>query len=447
VPTGVLLRGPSGAGKSDLALRLIERGWSLIADDQCELSASDGRLVAQAPEAIAGKLEVRGLGIVEVPHKTRAVVGLLVDLVSAAEVERLPEPETCDLLGVAIRRLSLDAFDASAVAKLDLALHALGAASEYKKDRPAEHTAANGPPKDGADHQGRRPLVFVTGFSGAGRSSALNTLEDLGYEAIDNLPLELLDQVLADGGARAVALGIDIRTRNFAVQPFLDQLDRLAKDPALAVTLLFLHCDDEELRRRFTETRRRHPLAQDRPLIDGIVAERRLVLPLRDRADLVIDTTGLTPNDFRHILIGQLALDQTPGMALFVMSFAYRRGLPRSADMVFDLRFLENPHYNAALRPLSGKDRRVADFIQADPDFKPFFRRLTETIVPLLPRFAREGKSYLTLALGCTGGRHRSVMVAEALAAEIRDRGWQVTLVHRDLGEENMEDAPPEDLA
>ena len=280
--------------------------------------------------------------------------------------------------------------------------------------------------------RGRRRLVLVTGLSGAGRSTALDTLEDLNYEVIDNLPLELVEASLAGTADRPLALGIDIRSRNFAVAPFLARLERFHGDPALDVRLLYLHCDDEVLGRRYTETRRRHPLAADRPVLDGVAAERRLIAPLREAADLVIDTTTLRPNDLRQILTGHMTLERGFGMAVFVMSFSYKTGLPRAADMVFDVRFLRNPHYDPDLRPLTGRDRPVQDFVRGDPDFGDYFRGLRGWLEPLLPRYVSEGKSYLTLAFGCTGGRHRSVFLAESLAAALRDRDWQVTLVHRD---------------
>jgi len=292
-----------------------------------------------------------------------------------------------------------------------------------------------------------RRVVMVTGMSGAGRSTALDMLEDLGYETIDNLPLELLEASLAGEAARPIALGIDIRTRNFAVEPLLARLDKLEADPAYRITLLYLDCDEEVLRRRYSATRRRHPLAQDRPLADGIIAERRLIAPLRERADLVVDTSGLTPGDFRQILIGQLGPDNAPGMTVFVMSFSYRRGLPRAADMVFDVRFLSNPHYQEDLRTMTGRDRQVADFIRADPDFTPFYGRVRDVLLPLLPRYEGEGKSYLTIAFGCTGGRHRSVMLAETLAADLRTADRQVTLVHRDIDRGQNARAPDLDLA
>ncbi len=308
---------------------------------------------------------------------------------------------------------------------------------------PASQDAAQAPSDaepDGASGQAsgaptRQRVVLVTGMSGAGRSTTLKALEDVGYEAIDNLPLHLVATIVHEGGLDSpVAIGVDIRTRNFAVQPFLDALQRLESDPKLAVTLLFVDCEEEVLRRRFTETRRRHPLAQGRPLTDGIAAERRLVAPLRKRADMTIDTSTLAPQDLRRVISAQLGLEQAQGMAVFVTSFSYKNGLPREADLVFDVRFLRNPHYDPELKPLTGRDAAVADYVAGDPDFAPFFGGLTRLLKRLLPRYEREGKSYLTIAIGCTGGRHRSVALAEKLAAALRAAGRNVTLNHRELG-------------
>ena len=434
-PLGILLRGPPGAGKSDLALRLIDRGARLVADDQCELRCQDGvagaRLVARAPASIAGVLEVRGLGIMEVPSLAEAPVALVVDLVDLEEVERLPKDATEKILGLELPRLALNAFEAAAPAKLHLALRqgAMTRAAESAAEDPSAVAPDTGqaPPGDDAP----RRVVVVTGLSGAGRSTALKMLEDLGYEAIDNPPLDLLSSIAGEGGP--MALGIDIRTRNFAAEPVLDRLDRLGAEPGLAVTVLFLDCDDEVLERRYTETRRRHPLAQDRRVADGIAAERRLIAPLRARADLTLDTSNLNPTDLRRVLGGHLGLDRAPGMAIFVTSFAYRAGLPREADLVFDVRFLANPHYQADLREFDGRDPRVAAYVEGDPAYPAFFDRLTGMLGPLLPRYEREGKSYLTVAIGCTGGRHRSVVVAERLAAWLSGLDRRVNLSHREL--------------
>lgn len=279
-------------------------------------------------------------------------------------------------------------------------------------------------------------VVVITGLSGAGKTLALKTLEDLGYEAVDNLPLSLLGSLVRPGElSRPLAIGIDIRTRDFGVESVVAEMDRLMRQRRIHMRLLFVDCDDEVLCRRYTETRRRHPLAVDRPLIDGIQHERALVSPLRGRADVVIDTSSLPPAELRRALAGHFGLEAKPGLVVFVTSFSYRRGLPREADLVFDTRFLDNPHYVEALRPLTGRDARVAEHVQGDTGFAQFFAALTDLIGPLLPRFAAEGKSYLTIAIGCTGGRHRSVVVAETLAAWLREHGQRVDLRHRDLDE------------
>ncbi|OJX79561.1 RNase adapter RapZ [Magnetospirillum sp. 64-120] len=278
--------------------------------------------------------------------------------------------------------------------------------------------------------------VIVTGLSGAGKTSALKVLEDLGYEAVDNLPVMLLSNLMIGGGERPLAVGIDIRTRDFGVEPVLAEIDRIMAETGRAVRLLFLDCDDEVLRRRFTETRRRHPLAADRPLIDGIRHERELVSPLKRRADVVFDTSNLAPGEFKRVLSSHFGLDGDRGLMVFVTSFAYREGLPREADLVFDARFLANPHYVPELKPLTGRDQGVADYVSADPAFADFFDSLTRLLAPLLPRFAAEGKSYLTIAIGCTGGRHRSVYTAERLAQWLKDQGARVELRHRELGQE-----------
>jgi UPF0042 nucleotide-binding protein len=207
----------------------------------------------------------------------------------------------------------------------------------------------------------------------------------------------------------------------------------MKRDPALDVSLLFLDSDDETLRRRFTETRRRHPLAPDRPVSDGIAQERRLMFPLQQVADLVIDTSDRTIGDFKALLARQLGLEGKSELAVTVISFSYRLGLPREADLVFDVRFLDNPHYDPALRPLTGEDDRVGQAVENDPAFEGFFAGMTGLLLPLLPGFEREGKSYLTIAIGCTGGRHRSVHVARRLAQWLDDKGRPAILRHRDL--------------
>ncbi len=277
-------------------------------------------------------------------------------------------------------------------------------------------------------------VLLVTGMSGAGRSTALKTLEDMGYEAFDNLPLSLvpalIERIAAD--ARAIAVGADLRTRGFAIESMLEPLDAVVGRTGRELKVLFFDCDDEPLQRRYTETRRPHPLAGDRPVTDGIRLERRVVSALRDRADLVIDTSNLSAADLKRLLTGHFAL-AAGGLRVFVTSFAYRHGIPRDADLIFDVRFLDNPHYAPELRQLTGRDLAVAAQIERDPDLAPFLVGLWRLLEPLLPRYEQEGKTYLTIAIGCTGGRHRSVYVAERLAAQLGAAGLRVELAHRDL--------------
>lgn len=291
---------------------------------------------------------------------------------------------------------------------------------------------------------GSRRILLATGMSGAGLSVALKALEDLGYESVDNLRLSLVPALIEQGDPshRPLAIVIDSRTRDFSVAAFLEQVESLKARPDLDVRLLFLDCADEVLQRRFTETRRRHPLADDRPVPDGIQRERALLLPLKQRADATIDTTQLSIHDLRRILAGNFSLDAQPALQVFVTSFSFRLGLPREADLVFDVRFLTNPHWDLHLRPLTGRDPAVAAKVEADPDFPAFFRNLTGLLRPLLPRYNQEGKSYLTVAVGCTGGRHRSVFVAERLAGWLKDLGLKVGLSHRDLDRQGERQGP-----
>lgn len=284
----------------------------------------------------------------------------------------------------------------------------------------------------------RRPFVVVTGLSGAGRATALRALEDLGYVAVDNLPLPLLGELVRSTAgsfhemAVPLAFGVDTRTYGFDAKRLVQRLNQLRQSQDLAARLLYLDCDAEILQRRYTESRRPHPMAPDRPVADGIVDERRQIGWVRDSADVVIDTSALSPHQFKQILTGHFSLDDRPGMRIAVMSFSYRRGVPREADLVFDVRFLKNPHYVPELKGLTGVDAEVAAFVATDPEYEPFIGRLEGLIGPLLPRFDAEGKSYLTVAVGCTGGRHRSITVAERLADWLRTAGRSVTVMHRD---------------
>lgn len=295
-------------------------------------------------------------------------------------------------------------------------------------------TAKQPKPSTGPAAASQRRVLLVTGMSGAGKTAALKALEDLGYEAVDNLPLSLLASLVQPArAARPLAIGVDIRTRDFGVGPFVDEVDRLIAQKGVDARLLFLDCEDETLRRRYTETRRRHPLAGDRPLMDGIRHERRLVSALRDRADVVVDTTDMVLADLQRILRGNFGLDEDADLTVFVTSFSFRQGLPREADLVLDVRFLANPHYEPALRSLTGEAEEVGRFVRTDPGYRPFFESLSLMLTTLLPRYRREGKSYLTIAIGCTGGRHRSVFVAEQLTAWLWGQGEKVEVSHRDL--------------
>ncbi len=295
-------------------------------------------------------------------------------------------------------------------------------------------------PDPATKQDARRPFVVVTGLSGAGRGTALNVLDDLGYVAVDNVPLPLLhDLMRSTGGERGekappLAIGVDTRTFGFNKRDLVAQVAELRQHAGLATRLLFLEADTETLRRRYTESRRPHPLAPDRPVIDGITEERRQIGGMRDFADLCLDTSGLSPHKLKQILAGHFGLGRSVGTRISVMSFSFRRGLPREADLVFDARFLRNPHYEPTLRPLTGRDPAVAAFIATDPDYRPFVTNLQGLIGPLLPRFDAEGKAFLTIAVGCTGGKHRSVALAEELADWLRSAGRSVTLSHRDVG-------------
>ena len=293
---------------------------------------------------------------------------------------------------------------------------------------------------------GRRRIALVTGMSGAGRTTVLRALEDAGYEAVDNLPLSLLSSLIRpdEVPGRPLAIGIDTRTRGFAIAPLLATLDRVRGQPDLDARLVFVDCDDEVLRRRFTETRRRHPLAMDRAVTDGIRLERSLLRDLRDRADLIIDTSNLSQADLKRRVQDTLAVEAQAELAVQVISFAYRNGLPRDADLVFDVRFLANPHYEPELRALTGRDPAVAAYIERDTGCASFVDGLTAMLSALLPRYEGEGKSYLTIAIGCTGGQHRSVYVAERLSAWLRGSGRRCTLLHRDISpDRRREDLGP----
>lgn len=282
-------------------------------------------------------------------------------------------------------------------------------------------------------HSARR-LVLVTGPSGAGRSSALNVLEDAGFEVVDNLPLRLLPALIDSGGNdHPIALGVDPRNRDFSTTGVMDALGRLTAVPGLAPELLYLDCSTEVLLRRYSETRRRHPLAQADRVLDGINRELEMLEPLKARADVLIDTTNLNVHQLRTEVDHWFAPDGKRRLVVSVQSFSYKRGLPRSVDMVFDCRFLTNPYWEPSLRALNGTDAAVADYVKADPKFQEFAEKVNDLSLLLLPAYRDEGKSHLSVAFGCTGGQHRSVVMAESHALRLAEESWQVSIRHREL--------------
>lgn len=276
-------------------------------------------------------------------------------------------------------------------------------------------------------------LVLVTGPAGAGRSTAIHALEDIGFETIDNLPLRLVSRLLDGGTERPLALGIDTRNRDFTTAGLLELIEDLAARRDTELTVLYLDCRPDVLLRRYSETRRRHPLAPAEGVETGVAREMDLLAPIRDRADTLIDTSDLNVHELKAEIARWIEPESQTRLALTVHSFSYKRGLPRAVDMVFDCRFLTNPYWVPALRALDGRDPRVAAHVGADPRFAGFFDRVLDMTRFLLPAFVAEGKAHLSIAFGCTGGQHRSVMMAETLAKTLAEDGQQVSIRHREL--------------
>jgi len=285
----------------------------------------------------------------------------------------------------------------------------------------------------------RQRVLLVTGLLGAGKTTALKVLEDLGWETIDNFPIRLLDRLIDSPDAPApdlrppLAIGFDSRTRGFDPNKVIERVKRLVGRDDLELTTLFLDCAGQELERRYNETRRRHPLAQDLPAASGIAAERETMEPLRRWADMVISTTDFTSNDLQQAIRERFGRDAPMGTTVSITSFGFSRGMPPVADLVFDMRFLHNPHWDPELRPQTGRDAPVGDFIRKDPAFDEAFGRIRDLILQLLPRYQAQGKAYVNIAFGCTGGRHRSVFTAEQMAAALRDAGYSPSVLHRNL--------------
>lgn len=280
-------------------------------------------------------------------------------------------------------------------------------------------------------------LLLLTGLSGAGKSTALAVLEDLGWETMDNFPVRLLKRLVAmpDEARGPLAIGFDSRTRGFAPNDVIALVKDLAARDDIALTFVFLDCSGSELERRYNETRRRHPMAAGRPVMEGIAAERELLEPLRRWAEIMIDTSAMTSNDLQGHIRQLFAPDAgEAAITLTLSSFGFARGMPPLADLVFDMRFLDNPHWVPALRELTGQDASVGEHIERDPAFADVFTRIRDLLLVLIPRYAAQGKPYVHVAFGCTGGRHRSVYTAERMAESLRAAGFSPTVRHRNLG-------------
>lgn len=288
------------------------------------------------------------------------------------------------------------------------------------------------------------PILLVTGMSGAGKSTVLKALEDLNYEAVDNLPLGLLRRLLATpareaGADRPLAIGMDTRTRAFDAERIVQTIKALRDSGELDVRTIFVDASDDTLARRFSETRRRHPLALDRAAADGIARERELLMPLRRWADVILDTTDASINELRRMVRQRFTPRGHNPLTITIESFGFASGVPRDADLIFDMRFLTNPHWQPHLRPQTGLDEPVQRYVEADPTFEPAFEKMADLILMLLPRYRHEGKAYLLIGFGCTGGKHRSVFTAERMGARLRAAGYRPTVVHRDLKRQGVD--------
>lgn len=302
--------------------------------------------------------------------------------------------------------------------------------SRKAAQKAARFEAAQPPPN------GRRPaeLVIITGMSGSGKASVLKAFEDLGYYCVDNLPVGLIPQfaelVGQSAEIKSTALVVDVREG-----PQLQQLPTIVKSVKrmLPTKMIFLEAEDPILLRRYSETRRPHPLGTDAPVRASVAAERKRLRPIRAVADLVIDTSKFNVHELRAYITERFHKRESgKNILVSCVSFGFRHGVPDDADLVFDVRFLPNPHFVPEFRPLTGRDPKVAKYIRSFPQTREFIRRMSELLVYLLPHYIREGKSYLTISFGCTGGQHRSVMMAEELGKLLRKAGYRVKVVHRD---------------
>ncbi|HKY34015.1 MAG TPA: RNase adapter RapZ [Candidatus Polarisedimenticolia bacterium] len=280
-------------------------------------------------------------------------------------------------------------------------------------------------------------LVIITGLSGSGKSLAANCFEDMGFYCVDNLPIRLIPVFMdliwrTPGDIRQVALVIDVREGAF-LKDFPEILDQLRREE-LDLSVLFFEATNEALLRRFSETRRPHPLAGAAPIEEGIRKEREILRPIRDRADKIIESSSFNVHELRAYLFDNFSeQSRTGSLFISVVSFGYKYGVPPESDMMFDIRFLPNPHFVEGLRPKTGLDPEVASYIEAIEDYQQYYQMVFSLMLFLVPRFIKEGKTYLTISIGCTGGRHRSVSMAQKMGEELARQGYRVKTTHRDL--------------
>jgi UPF0042 nucleotide-binding protein len=277
-------------------------------------------------------------------------------------------------------------------------------------------------------------ITLVTGLSGAGKSEALRCFEDMGYEAIDNMPLRLIPALLSDIDTlpEKLALGMDVRNHDITTH-YEEAVELIRGNPEIQSHLVFLHADNNELLKRFNTTRRKHPLAVGRPLSESIDLERQILTPLQKMANSEIDTTGMSPTDMWRIISTKFMKSTDAGMQIFVTSFGFKYGLPREVDMVFDVRFLKNPHWEESLRDIAGTEEEIIKYVSSDAEYNTTFGNIQTLLNHQLAQFAKADRSYVNIAFGCTGGKHRSVVVAQQMGASLKASGFKVKAHHRDI--------------
>ena len=274
-------------------------------------------------------------------------------------------------------------------------------------------------------------LIIITGASGAGRTTAINVFEDFGFESVDNIPISMIDSlVLSKTRNKNLALGVDIRTREFSPENLRKLLSKYKK---LEVKIIFLDCDSNKLLKRFNETRRSHPLSGVKSLSEALVEEMEYLKPIKDFANIIIDTTDYSPTDLREKLLNNLSIAKIKKFSILIQSFSYKNGLPRNFDMIFDCRFLKNPYWISHLKELDGRDKKVQDFVSSSREFKIFFSKVLNLINFLIPQVQKEGKSQFSIGFGCTGGQHRSVVFVNMLRNKLNSDRHNVLSNHRDL--------------